>query len=429
MKNKTSHHGFGRGGLRWIVLSLIQKQPQHGYDLIKTIQQMTQGTYAPSAGVLYPLLNDLVEKKLIYSAPHAQDGRKRSYSITPLGQQIADAYQPEVDELLKKIQRRSQQPAVLLEKLDQVKQDMRQLLSQHELNHADAELLANSLEHTIKTIQHILQSKSMPTPPINRPEKQPYRIKHQLKVRWVEVQQKIVLSPHLLRIVFYGENLADFNSAGFDDHVKLFFPDPITGQIHVPNFSQTESDKTGAPLAPEIKKIARDYTPRLFQPQQKTLSIDFVLHDAGPATQWAKQSQLGDRLVIGGPRGSMVIPQNYAQHVLIGDETALPAIARRLEELPKHSNVSAFIFIHNTTARIELTHLAQAQIVWLDPQHQDDLTSHLWSKINWHQSDSFFWIACEAQLSRQIKHTLTEQYQIDSSRIKAAGYWQKNSSI
>ncbi|MBF7688983.1 siderophore-interacting protein [Acinetobacter rathckeae] len=423
MKTKSSHHGFGRGGLRWVVLSLIQQKPQHGYDLIKTIQHMTQGTYTPSAGVLYPLLNDLVEKQLVISEPDANDGRKRSYHITPLGEQIANVYQPEVDELLHKIQQRSKQPSVLLEKLDQVKQDMRQLLSQQELTHADAELLANSLEQTRKTIQHIQQSKTMQNQAIVPPqEKQPYRVKHQLKVRWVEVQQKVQLSPHLLRIVFYGEDLADFTSLGFDDHVKLFFPDPNTGEIHVPNF-----DKTQPPT--DIKKIARDYTPRAFDPQQKTLCIDFVLHEAGPATDWAKHCQLGERLVIGGPRGSMIIPQSYSQHVFIGDETALPAIARRLEELPQHSNVLAFIFVNDEHSKIELTHSEHCQVFWLQPSHQQALAEHMWSKIDWTEHDSFFWIACEAEQSRQLKQTLTAQYSIDSTQIKAAGYWQKHTSV
>ncbi|SDB94155.1 siderophore-interacting protein [Acinetobacter boissieri] len=420
MKNKTSHHGFGRGGLRWVVLSLIQHKPQHGYDLLKTIQHMTQGTYTPSAGVLYPLLNDLVEKKLIYSEPDAHDGRKRSYHITALGQQIALAYQPEVEELLKKIQRRSQQPAVLLEKLDQVKQDMRQLLTQQELTHADAELLANSLEQTRKTIQLIQRSQLMQNPPaINSDEKKPYRVKHQLKIRWVEVQQKIHLSPNLVRIIFYGEDLADFQSLGFDDHVKLFFPDPNTGEIHLPNFNQTTQQPTDLP------KISRDYTPRSFDVQQKTLCIDFVLHDAGPATDWAKHAECGQRLVIGGPRGSMIIPQSYAQHVFIGDETALPAIARRLEELSKNTKALAFIFVDNASTEIKLTHSIHSQIFWLHRHQQNALTEYLWSNIDWTQKDSFFWIACEAEQSRQLKHTLIEQYQIDSAQIKAAGYWQR----
>ena len=71
--------------------------------------------------------------------------------------------------------------------------------------------------------------------------------------------------------VTLGGDLDGFTSLGFDDHVKLFFP---TGT-------------TGADGEPEMD--SRDYTPRRYDPQANTLDIDFVLHDAGPATRWASR--------------------------------------------------------------------------------------------------------------------------------------------
>ena len=50
--------------------------------------------------------------------------------------------------------------------------------------------------------------------------------------------------------------------------------------------------------------------------------------------RWAAQAQRGETLTLGGPRGSFIIPTTYDWHLLIGDETALPAISRRLAELP-----------------------------------------------------------------------------------------------
>src|ERR1700734_1739633 len=78
----------------------------------------------------------------------------------------------------------------------------------------------------------------------------------------------------------------------------------------------------------------RDFTPRRYAPAAGTLEIDFAIHDAGPATRWAAQAKPGDTLALGGPRGSFVIPSAYDWHLLAGDETALPAISRRLAELP-----------------------------------------------------------------------------------------------
>lgn len=64
------------------------------------------------------------------------------------------------------------------------------------------------------------------------------------------------------------------------------------------------------------------------------LTIEFALHGDGPAANWAAKAVPGSHLVVAGPRGSFVIPKDYDWHLLVGDETALPAVARRLEELP-----------------------------------------------------------------------------------------------
>ena len=70
----------------------------------------------------------------------------------------------------------------------------------------------------------------------------------------------------------------------------------------------------------------RDYTPRRHDAEAGTLEIDFALHEAGPATQWAEQAKVGDLLGVGGPRGSFIVPTDFDWHLLIGDDTALPAI-------------------------------------------------------------------------------------------------------
>ena len=70
-----------------------------------------------------------------------------------------------------------------------------------------------------------------------------------------------------------------------------------------------------------------------------------MLHGDGPASTWADQAKVGQHLYIGGPRGSMIVPDIFDSYLLIGDETAIPAIARRLEELPAGRTVLAVIEI------------------------------------------------------------------------------------
>src|SRR6266568_4230449 len=73
--------------------------------------------------------------------------------------------------------------------------------------------------------------------------------------------------------------------------------------------------------------VMRDYTPRRFDAVQRELDIEFALHGDGPAATWAAQAAPGQRVMIGGPRGSFIVPTDFDWHLLIGDETALPAVA------------------------------------------------------------------------------------------------------
>ena len=75
---------FDSGELRLVLLKLISDQPRHGYDLIRAIEELTGGAYAPSPGVVYPTLTYLEE---VGFATSASEGSKKVYSITDTGRQ------------------------------------------------------------------------------------------------------------------------------------------------------------------------------------------------------------------------------------------------------------------------------------------------------------------------------------------------------
>jgi len=136
--------------------------------------------------------------------------------------------------------------------------------------------------------------------------------------RTLTVSQIADITPKMRRITLTSPELADFESAGADDHIKLFF---------------SPSDNGEAPR--------RSFTPRAYDQKQQTLVIDFALHNKGPATEWAGAAKEGSILEIGGPRGSAIVPDDFDWYVFIGDESALPAIGRWVE-LPAGDG---FVFI------------------------------------------------------------------------------------
>lgn len=92
---------FDSGELRLVLLRLIADEPRHGYDLIRRIEELTGGAYAPSPGVIYPTLTLLDDMGQIAAAD--SEGAKKLFAITPEGQAELDANAALVDELLARL--------------------------------------------------------------------------------------------------------------------------------------------------------------------------------------------------------------------------------------------------------------------------------------------------------------------------------------
>ena len=92
---------FDSGELRLVLLRLIADEPRHGYDLIRRIEELTGGAYAPSPGVIYPTLTLLDDMGQIAAAD--SEGAKKLFAITPEGQAELDANAALVDELVARL--------------------------------------------------------------------------------------------------------------------------------------------------------------------------------------------------------------------------------------------------------------------------------------------------------------------------------------
>jgi DNA-binding PadR family transcriptional regulator len=79
------HRGrmFGPGELRLLVLLLLDEQDRHGYELIKAIEELAGGDYAPSPGVVYPTLALLVDEGMITEVPG--EGARKAFTMTDAG--------------------------------------------------------------------------------------------------------------------------------------------------------------------------------------------------------------------------------------------------------------------------------------------------------------------------------------------------------
>lgn len=187
------------------------------------------------------------------------------------------------------------------------------------------------------------------------------RVRFPLVPRLVEVIDIVDLTPKMRRFVLQSEDLKTFDSQDADDHMKLLFP--AEGQ-EMPTLPVATEDGLKLPDG-AVPSERRDFTPRAFDREAGTLTVDFALHGGGPAGNWARDAMIGDKLGVLGPRGSKMMRGEIDVYLMLGDETALPSIARRLEELPTGQKAIAFIEVDGVAEEIEIETRADLELTWL----------------------------------------------------------------
>jgi NADPH-dependent ferric siderophore reductase len=223
------------------------------------------------------------------------------------------------------------------------------------------------------------------------------RVRHDTKRRELEVIRVETLSPHFRSVTFGGEALAGFVSASFDDHVKFIL------------------DAGGAP-------VMRDYTPRRHDAAARELTLEFALHGDGPAADWVAQARPGQRATIAGPRGSFILPVDHDWHLLVGDETALPAIARRLEELPAGARAMVLGQVGDASDRRNFESAATVSLQWVSGA--DELIRAV-RALDLPSGEGYAWCAGEAGAMASLRRILVDEKGLDRHAIRAAAYWKR----
>lgn len=228
------------------------------------------------------------------------------------------------------------------------------------------------------------------------------RVRHETRRRLLTVASIEQLTPLMRRIHFTSPEMEGFVSASPDDHIKLFFP------------------------GPDGATASRDFTPRTFEPARGAMTIDFALHQSGPATEWATQAREGSTLTMGGPRGSQVAPDDFDWYLLVGDETALPAIGRRLEELRAGAPVTTIVVVDNEAERQSFATKTALTSIWTYRRGDSDRDLPLLREaLAQHQladGEGYVWIAAEGQVAKTLRAFMIERGH-PKEWMKAAGFW------
>jgi NADPH-dependent ferric siderophore reductase len=239
-------------------------------------------------------------------------------------------------------------------------------------------------------------------------------------VRTLEIHALERTGPLYQLITLGGDDLADFRTLSPTDHVGivpptergLILPTIVDDRLRWP-------DGERPPM--------REYTVRRFDPDKRELAVRILLHGNGPVARWAAQARVGEQVGVTGPRASKVMPDGFANYLLVGDLTAVPAIARWLSQLPEGAMAQVLIAARSEEDMVEFQCPQPISVLWLTDlaMPEADFLVPALKQIEPYSADTFAWAAGEAVAMKEVRRVLTEELRIARENVKVTGYWRR----
>ncbi|MEW2315272.1 siderophore-interacting protein [Streptomyces bauhiniae] len=241
------------------------------------------------------------------------------------------------------------------------------------------------------------------------------------KLHSAQVVRTERLTPHVQRIVLGGAGLADFSADTWTDHyVKLLFA-PVDGMTYPEPF---DLERVQAELPREQWPVTRTYTVRAWDAEHREMTLDFVIHgDEGLAGPWAKRVRPGETLRFFGPGGAYTPDVTADWHLLVGDESALPAIARALETLPLGTPAHAFVEVAGPEEEQKID--SDVEVVWL---HRGDrpvgeALLEAVRALEFPEGRPHAFVHGEASFVKELRRMLRVEAQLPREDLSISGYW------
>jgi NADPH-dependent ferric siderophore reductase len=239
--------------------------------------------------------------------------------------------------------------------------------------------------------------------------------------RVVHVEEAEWLTPGMVRLVFGGDGFEGFDAGEFTDHyVKLQLPP--AGADYAPPFDPVELRES---KSREQWPRTRTFTVRAWDHKERRLTVDFVVHgDAGIAGPWAAGAKPGDRVQLLGPGGAYAPDPDMTTHVLVGDESALPAIAAALERIPAGRTALVVAQVRAPGHVLALETDAELELNWL-LGHDDDAVLDAVGALDFPPDATQAFVHGEASMVRAVRRYLLVERGLPLDRLSASGYWKR----
>lgn len=250
------------------------------------------------------------------------------------------------------------------------------------------------------------------------------------------------LSPHLRRVTFVAPRIAEAVTAGPDQRIKILLTPPDGSDLRLPAGPEWYAEWCATPA--ESRFVMRTYTIRALRPELNEIDVEFVLHGVeGPASAWVSEARVGHVLGMILPfsvdttstKGLLqsgvdyVPPAESVSRVLVADETALPALAGILEQLPTGVRATVLVEVPDIRDIRALACPGTADITWIPHTGgpADSPRSLLEAiKSAWLPYDvDYAWVAGESGMIKEVRRHLVNTVGLPKASVSFQGYWKR----
>ncbi|WP_417541318.1 siderophore-interacting protein [Microbacterium maritypicum] len=229
------------------------------------------------------------------------------------------------------------------------------------------------------------------------------------------------LTPHMRRLTISAAEFADYAPAGPDEYLGLLLPRDESAPLVLPVNDGTENIRAAVAAIPgEDRPDLRWYTLRCHRPDAREIDVDFVVHgDEGPGTRFAGRARVGSPLGIRECTALYApLPETRAR-VIVGDESAIPAIARILETT-EAADTQVFIEISGPAEKQELA----GAVTWVERRGElpGVRLQRAVRAATLPEVIDYAWVCGERLAVQEIRRHLVERG-VSKDRITFSGYW------
>lgn len=223
-------------------------------------------------------------------------------------------------------------------------------------------------------------------------------------------------TPRLRRITLGGPALAGFDPGLPAASVRLLVP--TRGDLELPAWTGNEFL-----LADGTRPAIRTLTPLDHRPERHELDVEVVLHGDGPLSTWAGATRPGDEVAMSGPGRGHEVDPSASEHLLAGDESALPAIGVLLAAIGGGAAVHVLVEVEGPEARLDLDGATSAR--WLVRSAGQAPGDALVEAVTETEvsAGTRVWAAGEAAAMQRLRRLLLEERSMDRRHATIRGYW------